>query len=380
MKLKILQENLAKALIVVSRSVATKSSIPILTNFLITAKKGVLEIYGTDFDIFAKISVGAEVEEEGRICVSAKNFTDLVSLLPSGILEVNTEKENLVVNSSRGKTTFSTSIADDYPETFSLGKDNKPIMSFLVSDFNKLVDKTTFSTDKQKARPIFTGVYFDFVANGLNAVATDGNRLSKCFVEGEQGKNENMSIPSDALDELSKTIHDLGEIPEDKVEIHMVNNQAIFKYRNAELAARLIEGVFPDYKVVIPSENKFTVKVMKVELLQALRISGIFTRSLSVPKVTLTFDFKSSKLLFLAEASEVGKNNTDVDMEVMSDADEIKTTFNAKNIQDALSHISTETVVLNGFENKRNPGAIGLVMMENDNPDFLHMMVPFYPA
>ncbi|MEI7603856.1 MAG: DNA polymerase III subunit beta [bacterium] len=377
MKLKILQENLSKALTVVSRSVASKSSIPILTNFLITAKKSVLEIYGTDFDIASRIYVGADVEEEGRFCVSAKNLTDLISLLPSGTIEIYTEKENLIVVSPKGRTVFPTSIADDYPETFVLKKEDTPIMSFPVSSFYQIVDKTSFSTDKQKLRPIFTGVYFDFMANGLNTVATDGMRLSRYFIEGEQPKNDNMSIPSDALDELVKTIHDLGEVPEDKIDIYMSNNQAIFKYKNAELAARLIEGIFPDYKAVIPSEFKFVVKVMKAEILQALRITGVFTRNLSVPKVGLNFDFTTSKIHFIAEASEIGQNNTEIEMDIEQSTDEIKTMFNAKNIQDALAHIGTETIIIRGFENKRNPGAIGIVLMEDNNDKFLHMMTPF---
>ena len=377
MKLKILQENLSKALVVVSRSVAAKSSIPILTNFLITAKKGVLEIYGTDFDISSRISVGAEVEEEGRLCVSARNLSDLVSLLPSGTIEIYTEKENLIVVSPRGKTIFATSVADEYPETFILKKEDSPIMSFLVGDFEHIVDKTTFSTDKQKLRPIFTGVYFDFVANGLITVATDGMRLSKFFVEGAQEKNENMSIPADTLDEVSKTIHDLGDTSEDKIDIFMSNNQAIFKYKNAEIATRLIEGIFPDYKAVIPTEFKFKVKIMKAEILQSLRISGVFTRNLSVPKVNLQFDFLQKKLMFLAEASEIGQNNTVIDMEVVDESTDVQTTFNAKNIQDALSHVSTETVVIMGYENKRNPGAIGIVISEDANDNFLHMMTPF---
>jgi DNA polymerase-3 subunit beta len=377
MKLKVLQENLSRALGIVSRSVASKSSIPILTNFLISAKKGYLEIYGTDFDMASRVSVGADVEEEGILCVSARNLSDLISLLPSGTLEIYSEKENLIVVSPRGKTVFSTSPSDDYPETFSLKKEDVAIMSFDSKTLLQIVDKTTFSTDKQKLRPIFTGVYFDFVTNGLNAVATDGMRLSRAFVEKKLNKLENMSIPADALDELSKTIHDLGDTSDDQIDIYMVNNQAVFKYRNAELAARLIEGIFPDYKNVIPSEYKFKIKLMKAEILQALRISGVFTRNLSVPKVNLNFDFKEKKLAFLAEASEIGQNNTVIDIEIEDESEEIKTTFNAKNIQDALAHVNTETVILRGFENKRNPGAIGIVITEENNDNFLHMMTPF---
>ena len=377
MKVKVLQENLSRGLSIVLRSVAAKSSIPILTNFLITAKKGYLEIYGTDFDISSRVSIGADVEEEGRICVTAKNLTDLITLLPSGTLDIFTDKDNLVVVSTRGKTTFSTSNADEYPETFALKKEDNPIMTFKVNEFIQVVDKTTFSTDKQKVRPIFTGVYFNFLVNGLNAVATDGNRLSRVFVEGEQTKIESMSIPGDALDELSRTVHDLGDTAEDHVDIYMVNNQAVFKYKNAELAARLIEGVFPDYKNVIPTEFKFAVKLLKAELLQSLRISGVFTRNLSVPRVGLVFDFANGKLAFNAEASEIGENNTVIDMEVVEGSDEIKSMFNAKSLQDALSHLSTETVVLRGFVTKRVEGAVGIVVMEENNENFLHMMAPF---
>lgn len=377
MKLKILQENLTKALNIVSRSVAAKSSIPILTNFLITAKKGYLEIYGTDFDISSRILVGADIETEGKICVSAKNFTDLISLLPSGTLEIYSEKENLMVISSRGKTIFATSIADDYPETFIIDKDSKAIMSFNVNIFSQIVDKTTFSTDKQKSKPIFTGIYFDFVANGLNTVATDGFRLSRYLVESNQERLENMSIPSDALDELDKTIKDLGAAGEDIVDVYIANNQAIFKYKNAELAARLIEGIFPDYKAVIPSEFKFNIKVSKADLLQALRISGVFTRNMSVPKVTMTYDFNAKQISFLAEASEIGQNNINIDIEVIEGQDIITSTFNARYIQDALSHVNSDMVVLKGFDNKRIQGATGLTIYENDNNNFVHMIIPF---
>jgi DNA polymerase-3 subunit beta len=369
MKVSLLQENLAKGVGAVSRMVAGKTQLPVLSNILLATDKGKLKLSATNLETGMNLWLGGKVEKQGRITVPARVFGELVNSLPQDTAELVGEGDKLKVRCGKFKATVNGIGAEEFPEVPSLKKGDKKSGRLVLEKqvLESSVGQVALAAGTDEARPIFTGVKMEFKKGGVRLAATDGYRLSVKTIEGVKGirKEQEMVIPARALVELTKV---LGQ--EEKGEVVLAatdeEKQLILAVDEVEIVTRLLEGDFPDFEKIIPASTSTTIELDKEELQQAVRAAAIFARdSANIVK----FRVKGSNLVISANAPQVGENEVELTGKKTGEDGEIA--FNSRYLLEMLGVVEAERIQLS-MSGALNPGLFKVVGDES----WLHIIMP----
>jgi DNA polymerase-3 subunit beta len=361
MKLKTYKKDLQEALKkVISEK---KSALPILTNFMLKAEDGKLTIYGTDLEVYTTYSIFADIEEEGSICVNAKKLADISKVLGKEEVSIYTEGENLKITLGKTKYSLSTFEADDYP----LPEEFPSNATILISgkELLKGISKTIYAVSKDSSRFALNGVCFSFNGNELELVATDGHRLALYNIQitgkGIEGK---YIVPIKALNELKKLVSDIED-----VEIAVSESSIFFKSHNYMMSARLLEGIFPDYKQVIPNSYNIEVVLPKEELIGSIKRTTVAEEDENKPiKMVLT-----KNKLTIATASRISTDTyAEDEIDINYDGQEFEIGFNGKYILEAVDKIDSDNIVVK-FINKDSQTTF---TPENQEEKYLALVMP----
>jgi len=339
MKITVLTENLKKGLSIISRGISSRPQLPILSGVLLKADSEGMYLISTDLEISFWIRLGAKIEEEGELVMPAKLLTDLVLSLPAGPVSLVSEGDRLKVTAGAVEAEIMGQSAEDFPAIPRLSKEQ---LVLGTGEFREVIEKVSVSSAKDDTRPILTGLLWDFKDEQVVVVATDGYRLSvdKILPKTKTKELESkLILPSRSLMEVAKVLSDVGE---DKVlvEFNKENQQVIFGLKEIEIASRLISGDFPPYQQILPNTYKTRVEVDRLELLEAVKRAKLFAKdNANIVKLSV----KDQVLEVVAESSQVGKNNTK--MEVLREGDEVVVAFNANYLLDYLSVCREEKIV-----------------------------------
>lgn len=366
MKVSILQEDLTKALSVVSRSVAPKATLPILANILISTDKGRLKLSSTNLEIGVNFWIGGKIEKEGAITIPARALTEFVSSLPAGKVDLEVSETTLSVNSNSYKAKFNGMAADEFPhlprftgqEILTLEKNNLP----------KILSQVIFAASFDEGRPVLTGVLIKNLGGKISLVATDGYRLSlrEIAVPASDFKQDFL-IPAKTLLEVSRVSQDSrGEEENIKVGLASEKSQIIFTFSDIEISSRLIEGDFPDWTKIIPTSSSTRATFDKEDFLRAVKMASIFAREqANIVKVKI----ESENLRISAETPQLGTNESEVEAKVEGEGLEVA--FNCRFLLDYLSNVSEEEIVLE-TNDPLSPG----VFKSKTDPSWTHIIMP----
>lgn len=371
MKVSLIQENLSKALLHIGKAVSNRPNIPVLANVLLETDKGRLKLSATNLEIGISTWIGATVDEEGKVTVSAKLLSDFVSSLKTGKLDINENGQKLVVKSVDNNAEFFIIPADDFPVMPEV--EGEPILEINALQFADAIVKTTFAAGTDDSRPVLTGVLVTAEKKVLTLVAVDGFRLSKKIIKLESEMTEpiNEIIPSKALNEVEKLIRDeADEKTIIKIFLMESKNQMLFKIGDVELSTRLIEGKFPDYEQILPKERSLSFKTKKSELADMLKVVGIFARNVVGNKAKMTVDADSGKLTLETKVIDVGNNDSTINIKGVEGTD-FETGFNVKFLTDMLNAFASDEII---FESN-GPTAPG-VFLDPSDKDYIHVIMP----
>lgn len=375
MKVTVDQNVINEALSYVSRIVTTRPSYPVLSNILIDAKKaGAIHLSSTNLDLTLTVQCGAEVKDPGIITAPAKTLSDFVSFLPDGTVTLETEKDKLTVSSASHNATFSTIPVEEFPELPETSVDQKPVMTISGKIFKEVVDKVSFACAKDLSRPIFSAVLVEPAQELMNWVGLDGHRMSKYIVEVKFEKDaEKLLIPADAMEEVARSV---GE--DDEVMMFTVKKgqQVVMKYGTIELAARQVEGVFPDYKVAMPKDEKTELVLNTEEFLNAVKMARLFSSEETANRVEL--EYAENAIKIGSSGSKVGENETV--LPVKGDGESFKAAFNAQFLTDILTRIQSEKVKFSTFVPATDEKLRGGVFREIKNEDYFHIVMPLFTS
>jgi DNA polymerase-3 subunit beta len=376
-KISCLQENLAKGLATVGRAVASRSTLPVLSNILLETDEGRLRLASTNLEIGVNCWIGARVEEEGRITVPARLLTEFVNSLPPGQIdmELSERSQTLNLKCARYEANVKGIDAGEFPavptaETIG-GQDSLHVEA---DAFRRMIDQVVFAAATDESRPILTGVLAQFHQGGLTLAAADGFRLSVISADVGVDLDEaaTVIIPARALAELSRISAD----QEDPIELIITpaRTQILFHLTNTDLVSQLIEGNFPDYNQIVPKAHSTRTLVSTQELLKAVKVAFLFARDAAniirlnvVPGSELT----PGQMIVTGTSAELGDNVSELDASIEGDAVEIA--FNARYMIDALSVVGTPEIALE-TSTSSSPGVIRPV----GGDDFLCVIMPMH--
>lgn len=371
MKIQVLSENLQKKLPFVFHGISIRSQLPVLSNFLLEAKNGILTISATDLEIGIQTEIEVSIEEEGGITVPAKVFVELISSLSPGKTTINTDGQIIEIKNGKTKSTLQTISKEEFPKLYEdKGEKFTQIEKEIIE---KDLAKVVFAATTDEGRPSLSGVLFKRKdsqdKSGFLLVATDGYRLSlkevasiKKETKANDVEKTQALIPARILREV------VGMKEEGDLEIFISgkNNQILFLQGGTLLVGRLIEAEFPAYEKIIPQD--FTTKTMfnKEDLYRAVKTCSIFARETAN---IVKFSIKNSSITVSANTPSIGENVVEIDAQISGEENNIA--FNARYLLELLSNIEEEEVIFE-MTGPLSPG----VFKVKDDPTFLHLIMP----
>lgn len=360
MKIATTQENLNKALGIVSRTASNRTTLPILNNVLIRAEKGSLVISSTNLEISTTQEVPASVEEPGVITAPARLITEFISNLPKVNINIELVDNKLKISAGSYKSTINTVSADDFPALPEL-KDKKSL-KISAEDLKKAISNTSLVASSDTTRPILTGVYLHSLDGYLYAAATDGYRLAEKKIMAFDGEISAI-VPASTLNDVARIISDDTK----EITIGVGDDQIEFVIDKTTINSRLIDGNFINYRQLIPAKTEVEATLSRAELLRITKISELFARE-SAGSITLNINSSKSTLSVHSITSELGENDSEAEANTKGDG---SITLNSKYLLDALNQIEEDSVKLQ-FSGKLAP----ILITAESGVDYKHIIMP----
>src|SRR5208282_4655850 len=278
MNLTIAKDQLIHGLQSVQNIVSTRTTLPILSNVLLRAGNNRLEFTATDLDVSISCSVEARVKKPGATTVPVKRFFGVVRELTSPEIELEVdEKHACSVRAGASFYKIHGLSAEEFPPIHALKEDKK--ITLPQEKFKGMLRKTSFAISTDESRYVLNGIFLSLKEHKMTMVATDGRRLALVDEEVDipEASQAELIIPTKTVNELSRLLGEKGDL-----EIRIGENQASFTLTDDKgftilILSKLVEGVYPNYRQVIPSEAKERIALPREELLAATRRAQIMT-------------------------------------------------------------------------------------------------------
>lgn len=328
--------------------VPQKATLPILSNFLMTAEKGMITLTATDLTVSVRCQTEAKILEEGATTLPAKRFAQLIREMTWANLEIATNENDVtevIANTSRFK--LHGMKASEFPTLpdISQGQHFKMPQGALKDMFFR----TSFAISKEDNRYVLTGALLRIANSQAIFLGTDGKRLARAFTEVDldSGFSGNYIIPLKAVEEIAKNLHDEGT-----ANVYLMPDKIGIEASNTTLITKLLSGDYPDVSRVIPEKSSVVVNLHREELISLLRQVALFTKD---NNHSVRFSFSEGDLRLSANTVEIGEGK--VSMPVNYRGPKMDIAFNPGFFLDILRHSKEETVTM-GITDAFNPGVI----------------------
>lgn len=374
MQITIQRPKLATALNYVSKAVSTKPNIPVLSNVLIEVKGDQLKLSSTNLDMGINMWVPGVGGKDGHVTASGKFLTDFINAATGDKVNLSLEGDVLKVETEKSKAEFQTIPATEFPVLPKVEQD--PYLTLPTSEFIDAMHKVIFAcaADNNTSTIQFTGVLFELEEKSkhISFIGLNGFRLSQKRIRLAEANAEStqLIVPAKSLQEFVKI---LDAEADDEIKMYVTANksQAIFVINDLEFSIRLLEGPYPEYKGVIPTDYEFCFEVEKSDFEKSLRVINTFARSITGNKVSWDLNTSTSELLMHTEVVDLGKNETILPVQEVKGTETLKGAFSLQFLMDFVSHTNSDKI---RFET--NGPLAGAIFTDKSDPDFLHLIMP----
>jgi DNA polymerase III subunit beta len=332
------RDALLKPLQAVSGIVERRHTLPILANVLLEQKDGRLFVTATDLEM--QITAHSELpgREAQAVTVAARKLQDLLRALPDdATLNVDTSGSRMTVRAGRSRFNLQTLPAADYPR-IGAGQDQVQALALPQRDLRGLLKSVEFAMAQQDIRYYLNGMLLVIDKATLQAVATDGHRLSWASLQiaGSYERQE-VILPRKTVLELGKLLADV----DDPVTVDILANQVRFRFANVELTSKVVDGKFPDFNRVIPTGHPKHIELPRSLLLSALQRAAILSNE----------KFRGVRLVLAADQLKIICTNSEQEeaeeeLEVGYKGDTLDIGFNINYLLDVLQNMAVERVAL----------------------------------
>lgn len=356
MNLSISKESLVQLSFLTSSLAQKKGSMPILANVLLDATEdGKLRVVATDLEVSLKSEATAQVKTAGKVTVEAKVLYDIVKELPNFPITLNSSKKSrLEIECGQSRFKINCVSSDEYPEVQGLNLTNPATIKTKI--LSEMIDKTLYAVSTDETRFSINGIYAETIEGPLGPkkmclrfVATDGHRMAIIdrAAEGFELK-KSVIIPKKGIQELRKV---LEETISEETRVSVDQGFLVVGAGPTTLGIRLVDGQYPDYKQVIPTDTTTKIMADRSQLLSAVkRVSLVTSDKSRAVKLKLV----EGNLLVSSASPEYGEASENV--EVKQDGQDVATGFSGRYLLDMLGSISNSSEVCIRLNGNSSPG------------------------
>ncbi len=366
MKFIISSTTLLRGLQKISGVLGTNNTLPILEDFLFELNEDKLRITASDLETTISVTLTADMAEgPGVIAIPAKMLLDIMKSLPELPVTISIADTSIEIFAGEGKYKLIGHQSDEFPQVPVL-EDPASLelnSALLVNAFNK----TLFATGNDELRPVMSGVLFEVNEESITFVATDAHKLVR-YRRHDIGSDTPASIilPKKPLNHLKNIMPEDEEVV---VKFEFNDTNAMLSFGDIVLICRLIDGKYPNYEAVIPTQNPFSLSVERKGLLNAIRRVSIFGN-----KSTHQVRFKISGKELLLTAEDLDFSSEAKERLTCSyEGEDIEIGFNSRFIQEMLSTLEPEGIIIE----MSAPNRAGIILSEkaDDNPEDILMLI-----
>lgn len=366
MKFTASQSSLLTGLQPIAAVVPTKSPMPVLTHLLAEVSGNTLTVSATDLELSMETKIEIKGVKDGRALLPARKFLDEIREFPDVPIAVEaTESGRIKLTAEDKNYDLSGENVQNYPKIPSLAE--KDVLVLDRQRLRRMINKVLFAVSRDELRPQLTGVYLKVAADEIRAVTTDGHRLVKVIQKhgGYKGEAHECIIPSKAMNTVARMCERDGDL-----QMYFSDNQIGFRIGNTMLITKLIEGRYPNYEAVIPSENKNTLTLDLDQFHAAVRRASIVSNEISRQ---IRLKLRSDHLQVTVEDIEQGNEGQEtVPCTFVGEPMDIG--YNAGYVLDILKQVDTPEVM---FE-LGTPTSAGIVKPteQEKDEDLLMLIMP----
>ncbi len=362
MKIECSRDKLVEAIGKAEKVTGKNLTLPVLSCILFEATGKNLILRATNLDLGIEISLPVKVEKEGKVAVSGAIINSFVSQVQSKNITLEVVEGNLKVTSDVTTTIIKSMNFDDFPTIPMLVGDKT--ISLNAKDLIRGIKAVWYSSATSSMKPELSSVYVYSEDDTAVFVATDSFRLAEKKVKIKNAKDiGSLLIPVKNIPDILRVL----EGCDGDIEIALSKNQISFKYSNVYLTSRVVDGVFPDYRQIIPKEFKTHITLLKQDLIGALKMATIFSDKFHKLSVKA---HPSEKLFELSTRNaDVGENSNK--LEAVTEGEDLDINFNYKYITDCFQSIESDSISLE-FNGLTRP----LIITGINDKSFLYLVMP----
>ena len=357
--------NLQKAINVLQKVSQNKTSSNLPGAIYMTTKNSQVELQGNDFELGIRLTIDGDIKEPGTLVVGSRYFQELIRKLPGDTIELYKPEDGNSLTITSGSSEFN--LVTLHPDDFSLveqihDQDHVNIDSFAMKE---LIDLTNYAAATDEDRPVFTGALLEIKENEVTMVATDTHRMAvkKITIDEPATTPMRAIIPTKTLAEVSRLL------PTDNpamINIIWNRTQIVFNFESIYIISRLIEGTYPEYEKVIPSQFDSSAVIDRREFAGAVDRVSLLAKDISYN--VIRYDWAESNVTLSTQNTEIGMAKEDVAVEFKGTPFTIS--FNGRYISDILRHSTGDNIHL--FLKQNGP----VVIRQDNNPNYTYVVTP----
>lgn len=364
MRFTVSQSSLSKALSLVSKGISPHSTIPVLGGILIKASGATLEMQTTDLDTSVRHKIAANVEEEGETVISGRVILNIIKNLSDSAVTFDGGDGTITITCDKSSFHLNTLNASEFPAFPEIVMDRSIELPYTT--LSEMVEKVHKVTSRDTSKPILSGIYLNVEQNLIRLIATDSYRLVVCDTNVD---TPNLTEPFDLIIP-GTTFHNALSLIDtsNTIIIGNTSNQVIFVSGNTTYISRRIEGTFPDYRRLLPSNCLTSVKLKVSDLSGALRrVSSIATSSSSIH---LDVDKEHAQIILSSTTPDQGDAREVIGTQV--EGQDNRFYMNYRYLSDCLAALSPEDEITLELQESVRPG----VFKSYSKINYLYLLMP----
>lgn len=349
----------------VEKVTSKNTALPLLSCVLLEATSSGLHIRATNLDIGLEGTASATVAEEGRVAIPGGLVSSFVSQIPRDMeLEIYLQDKNLVIKAGKNKTVVKALDHADFPTLPKVDIESAVTIDVPAQELLSGLRSVWYSAAPSSMKPELSSVYIHTQDEYLVFVATDSFRLAEKKVRvGKIEMNQGLLVPFRNVPELLRAFDGVDET----VKVSFDKNQVSFAVRGMYAVSRVIDAVFPDYHQIIPKESQTEVTLLKQDLLQALKVSTIFSDTFN--QVHFAINPEQDSFVVSSRNNDKGENENAV--AATSTGESLEINFNYRYILDCAASLQSDSVVMK-FAGMHKP----LVIRGVSDASFTYLVMP----
>lgn len=368
MRIEVDKESLLKSINIADSIITSKQVSTILSNCLLNVSKDEITIISTDNEIGIRTKLNAVSDSEDSFTVYGKKLSSILKELPSGGIILDVSKEFLIdIKTEEGKVkghyTLIGTDSSEFPDIPVYSDED--VVEIEQPVLKEIIRRVVYAAATDTIKPIFNSVFLLSESAGkITAVATDSRRLSmtSMSLSSDFELKAGVIVPLKTINEIFRLLN-----PSGLCKFFIGKNQCFFQIGETEVISRVVDGSFPNYKQVIPKEQKVKAVVRRESILESLRRAMIFTKE---PANKIVMYFKKDYLRIEAKTPDLGEAEEELSIETDGE-DEISIGINAQFLIESIREIDSSSVIL-GITGERSP----VTVIPDNEEDFISVIMP----